>query len=152
MLSEIDRVIERLYTDRSKSGPMHMALLTRRLRTCFDLRMPDPANMMDLRVHTSARSRIAAPQPFSDNFYKRLWASPGMPELLLFAEDLLTDYARALRAAFPLGKPDSLARVTLLPAGSAVSPPGLGCGVSHAHCTHAICTTCVCAFHVPRVA
>lgn len=119
-VDEIDRVIERLYTDRSKSGPMHMALLTRRLRTCFDLRMPDPANMMDLRVHTSARSRIAAPQPFSDNFYKRLWASPGMPELLLFAEDLLTDYARALRAAFPLGKPDSLARVTLLPAGSAL--------------------------------
>jgi hypothetical protein len=84
----------------------HLALLLRRLRALLDAGGGDEDDDVEMTIHGAARGLIFEPDtPATDAAHERLWSAPGVATLLLAGDDLLSDSARAWRAAFPLGKP-----------------------------------------------
>ena len=95
---------------------VHLSRVIRLLRHHFQLYADgDEVGRAEMSVHTTARSLIGVPDSAESHaYFARLWAAPGMAELLLTGEDLLDPIARDMRAAFPLGHPSGEAR-RLLP-------------------------------------
>mmetsp|Transcript_46755 Transcript_46755/g.113891 ORF Transcript_46755/g.113891 Transcript_46755/m.113891 type:complete len:246 (+) Transcript_46755:52-789(+) len=117
----LSQTFEAVSNSLRKRGEATTALLVRHLRLCFHETQDEHEDRMseagafqyinsnveevkqnfEMHVHTLARGLI-----FSDSYpFSQLWAAPGMTELLLTGDDLLSPKLRKQKAFFPDGLP-----------------------------------------------